>query len=62
MNIEMSRKNKFFGNECHYKIIISIGFGLIGFIINFMPINFYFPPFKATFLLGLVLSMLITLA
>ena len=62
MNIEMSGKSKFFGNECQYKIFVSIGFGLIGFIINFIPINFYFSPFKATFLFGLVLSMIITLA
>lgn len=62
MNIEMSGKSKFFGNECHYKIIVSIGFGLIGFIINFFPINFYFPHNVASFLWGLVFTMIITLA
>lgn len=44
------------------KIIVSIVFGLIGFLLNFIPINYYFPPQKATFLFGLIFPMIITLA
>lgn len=45
-----------------YKISISIILGLIGFSINFLSINFYFTVFKASFMLGLVLPMVVTLA
>jgi len=45
-----------------YKIIISILFGLLGFALNFYTINFYFPPYTATVLIGLIFPILITLA
>ncbi len=45
-----------------YKTIISILFGLLGFALNFYSINFYFPPYTATVLIGLIFPMLITLA
>lgn len=48
--------------EIFFKIVISLIFGLIGFFVNFIPMNFHFPPFKATFLLGLVFPLIITLA
>lgn len=45
-----------------YKLVISIVFGLSGFAINFYSINFAFPPYTATVLIGLLFPMLITLA
>ncbi|HIE31552.1 MAG TPA: PAS domain S-box protein, partial [Methanosarcinales archaeon] len=44
-----------------YKIAVSILFGLIGFVVNFHTINFSFPPYTATVLIGLLFPMLITL-
>nr|QNO44308.1 hypothetical protein JFPJJDFG_00003 [Methanosarcinales archaeon ANME-2c ERB4]QNO45852.1 hypothetical protein CLCIFPGF_00009 [Methanosarcinales archaeon ANME-2c ERB4] len=45
-----------------YKIAIAILFGLLGFVLNFHTINFPFPPYIAVVLIGLMFSMLITLA
>ncbi|MCD4671879.1 MAG: PAS domain S-box protein [Anaerolineaceae bacterium] len=45
-----------------YKIIISILFGLLGFALNFHTINFSFPPYVATVLIGLIFPMLVTFA
>jgi len=45
-----------------YKTIISILFGLSGFALNFYSINFAFPPYTATVLIGLIFPMLITFA
>jgi len=45
-----------------YKSIISILFGLLGFALNFYSINFAFPPYTATVLIGLIFPMLITIA
>ncbi len=44
------------------KAIISIIFGLLGFIINFYTIHFSFPPYTASVLIGLLFPLLITLA
>ncbi|HJH29927.1 MAG TPA: hypothetical protein C5S51_09595 [Methanosarcinaceae archaeon] len=44
-----------------YKIIVSIIFGLLGFVVNFYSINFPFPPYTATVLIGLLFPMLIAL-
>ena len=44
-----------------YKITLSILFGLLGFVLNFHTINFSFPPYTATVLIGLLFPMLITL-
>ncbi|MCK4523511.1 PAS domain-containing protein, partial [candidate division WOR-3 bacterium] len=48
-------------NKTVYKIIISIVFGLMGFGANFIVINYYFYPYTATILLGLLFPLLITL-
>ncbi|MEA1905913.1 MAG: ATP-binding protein, partial [Euryarchaeota archaeon] len=45
-----------------YKVAVSIIFGLLGFLLNFHTINFPFPPYTATVLIGLMFPMLITLA
>jgi len=45
-----------------YKATISVVFGLLGFAINFLTIDFSFPPYTATVLIGLLFPMLITLA
>jgi len=46
-----------------YKIAISILFGLLGFAVNFYPVDFvFYGTYKMSFLLGLVFPMLITLA
>ena len=45
-----------------YKATISVVFGLLGFAINFFMIDFSFPPYTATVLIGLLFPMLITLA
>jgi len=49
-------------NITSYKIVISILFGLLGFVLNFHTINFPFPPYIAVVLIGLLFPMLITLA
>ncbi len=49
-------------NRAAYKIAVSIFFGLLGFLLNFHTINFPFPPYTATILIGLLFPMLITLA
>ncbi|OEU51911.1 MAG: hypothetical protein BA871_01880 [Desulfuromonadales bacterium C00003096] len=49
-------------NRAAYKIAVSIFFGLLGFLLNFHTINFPFPPYVATVLIGLLFPMLITLA
>ncbi len=43
-----------------YKVVISIIFGLLGFVVNFY-FSFSFPPYTATILIGLLFPMLITL-
>ena len=48
-------------NMTAYKVAISIIFGLLGFAANFHTINFAFPPYTATVLIGLLFPMLITL-
>ena len=45
-----------------YRVTISILFGLLGFVVNLLTINLYFPPYTATILIGLLFPMLITLA
>ena len=50
-------------NMTAYKIAISILFGLLGFAVNFYPVDFvFYGTYKMSFLLGLVFPMLITLA
>ena len=44
-----------------YKVTVSIIFGLLGFAVNFRTVNFAFPPYTATVLIGLLFPMLITL-
>ena len=45
------------------KVLISILFGLIGFILNFYAINFaQFVEFKANILIGLLFPLLVSLA
>ncbi|MEA2004094.1 MAG: PAS domain S-box protein [archaeon] len=48
--------------DTRYKVTVSIIFGLIGFAVNFHTINFSFPPYTATVLIGLIFPMLITRA
>ena len=50
------------GRKILYKISVSIVLGLAGFLINFYPINFEFPNHRASFMLGLVFPMVVTLA
>lgn len=45
-----------------YKVIVSIIFGMIGFALNFNTINFAFPPYTATVLIGLLFPMLVAQA
>ena len=45
-----------------YKIVVSIILGLLGFFLNFYPLHFYIPPYKASLVLGLVFPMLISLS
>jgi PAS domain S-box-containing protein len=45
-----------------FKTIISVLFGFLGFAINFHTINFAFPPYTATVLIGLIFPILITFA
>ena len=45
-----------------YKVIVSIIFGMIGFVLNFNTISFAFPPYTATVLIGLLLPMLVAQA
>jgi signal transduction histidine kinase len=50
-------------NITPYKTAVSILFGLLGFAINFYPMDFvFYGTYKMSFLLGLVFPMLITLA
>ncbi len=44
-----------------YKIVVSLILGLIGFGVNFYPINFAFPPFQAGLALGLAFPMVAAL-
>jgi PAS domain S-box-containing protein len=44
------------------KVIIALLFGLIGFTVNFFPINFDFTPYRASFFFGLVFPLLISQA
>jgi len=62
INTEVVKNGFLIKKEIVFKIAISLIFGLIGFFVNFIPMNFHFPPFKATFLLGLVFPLIITLA
>jgi signal transduction histidine kinase len=49
--------------ETKYKVAISIIFGLLGFAANFYPVDFvFYGSYRMSFLLGLLLPMLITLA
>ncbi|MCD4848057.1 MAG: PAS domain S-box protein [Candidatus Aegiribacteria sp.] len=63
-----SSKEYLLDNLCHdkstsYKIIISITFGLLGFALNFFPVDFiFYGSYRMSFLFGLVFPMLITLA
>ena len=52
---------KQFKNISAYKFIISIVFGLLGFAVNFYSISFFFHPYTASVLLGLLFPMLITI-
>lgn len=46
-----------------YKVIVSIVFGLLGFALNFFPVDFiFYGSYRMSFLFGLVFPMLITLA
>ncbi|MEA1905914.1 MAG: PAS domain S-box protein [Euryarchaeota archaeon] len=46
-----------------YKVTVSVIFGLIGFAVNFYPIDFvFYGSYRMSFLIGLVFPMLITLA
>jgi PAS domain S-box-containing protein len=46
-----------------YKILISVIFGLMGFALNFYPVDFiFYGYFRMSFLFGLLFPMLITLA
>lgn len=46
-----------------HKVIISIVFGLLGFVINFYPVDFvFYDSYRMSFLFGLVFPMLITLS
>lgn len=46
-----------------YKVAVSIFFGLLGFAVNFYPVDFmFYGTYRMSFLLGLVFPMLITLA
>ena len=46
-----------------YKITISIIFGLLGFAVNFYPVDFvFYGTYRMSFLLGLIFPLLITLA
>ncbi|MCD4775965.1 MAG: PAS domain S-box protein [Candidatus Aegiribacteria sp.] len=45
-----------------YRSLVSISFGLLGFAANFVTIDFSFPPYTATVLIGLLFPLLITLA
>ncbi len=50
-------------NITAYKIIISILFGLLGFAVNFYPVDFvFYGTYRMSFLLGLLFPLLITLA
>ncbi len=46
----------------YYKLLVSVAFGLTGFIINFFPVNFIIPPYKASLVMGLVFPMLISVS
>lgn len=45
-----------------YKFFVSIAFGLLGFLVNFYPLNVLIPPNKASFVWGLVFPMLISVS
>lgn len=46
-----------------YKIMVSITFGLLGFALNFFPVDFvFYGSYRMSFLFGLIFPMLITLA
>jgi len=50
-------------SKAAYKITISIIFGLLGFAVNFYPVDFvFYGTYRMSFLLGLIFPMLITLA
>lgn len=49
-------------NITTYKILVSLLFGLTGFIVNFHTFSFPFPPYTATVLIGLLFPMLIALS
>ena len=50
-------------NVTAYKVTISIIFGLLGFAVNFYPVDFvFYGTYRMSFLLGLIFPMLITLA
>lgn len=46
-----------------YKIMVSITFGLLGFTLNFFPVDFvFYGSYRMSFLFGLIFPMLITLS
>lgn len=46
-----------------YKVIVSIVFGLMGFALNFFPVEFvFYGSYRMSFLFGLIFPMLITLS
>ncbi|RCV63879.1 signal transduction histidine kinase [Methanophagales archaeon] len=46
-----------------YKVVISVIFGLLGFAVNFYPIDFvFYGTYRMSFLLGLIFPIVITLA
>ena len=50
-------------NVTAYKVTISVTFGLLGFAVNFYPVDFvFYGSYRMSFLFGLLFPMLITLA
>lgn len=45
-----------------YKVFVSLAFGLLGFFVNFYPLNVSIPPHTASFVWGLVFPLLISLS
>ena len=53
---------KFINDSNRYKFFIALAMGLTGFLANFWPLSFDFPPYQTDFLPGLIFPMLVALA
>lgn len=62
MNIKSALDEVFHNREVKYKTTVSLILGLLGFVLNFFPVNFATEKHQASFLLGAVFPMIVAIA